>query len=333
MSNNIKSVLLVGAGIMAQDYAKVLNSQDIRFTVIGRGVSSATAFKEKTGVDVATGGLRAYLNSNSALPDAAIIAVGVEQLAETTLMLLERGVKRILVEKPAGIKTEEIARIAGSAKQQNARVFVAYNRRFYAATIKAREIIAADGGVTSFNFEFTEWSHVIEPLQADPVVKEHWFLANSTHVVDLAFFLGGDPKEISSYTAGSLSWHPSAAAFAGAGVTGEGALFSYQANWAAPGRWGVEMLTNRHRLIFRPMEQLHIQEIGSVAISKVELDDELDQKYKPGLYRQVGGFLSDQVPGELLKIADHLINCQDIYSKISTPCADPLQKHQVVSKR
>jgi len=317
MSNNIKSVLLVGAGIMAQDYAKVLNSQDIKFTVIGRGISSAAVFKEKTGVDVVTGGLKSYLNSNSALPDAAIIAVGVEQLAETTLMLLERGVKRVLVEKPAGINTEQIARIVGSAKQQNAQVFVAYNRRFYAATIKAREIIAADGGVTSFNFEFTEWSHVIEPLQADPVVKQHWFLANSTHVVDLAFFLGGDPGEISSYTTGSLSWHPSAAAFAGAGVTKEGALFSYQANWAAPGRWGVEMLTNRHRLIFRPMEQLHIQDIGSVAISKVELDDELDQKFKPGLYRQVESFLSSQVPDDMLRIDDHLTRTERIYCRIA----------------
>jgi predicted dehydrogenase len=320
MSNNIKSVLLVGAGIMGQDYARVLSALKVPFTVVGRGVSSAAVFKEVTGVDVIEGGLKKYLIGNLSLPDAAIIAVGVEQLAETTLLLLERGVKKILVEKPAGIDTEEITRIVANAKKQNAQVFVAYNRRFYASTIKAREIIAADGGVTSFNFEFTEWSHVIEPLKADPVVKKNWFLANSTHVVDLAFFLGGEPSEISSYTAGSLSWHPSAAAFAGAGKTANGALFSYQANWAAPGRWGVEILTNRHRLIFRPMEQLHIQEIGSVSINKVELDDELDQQFKPGLYRQVVSYLSDQVSDELLEIADHLINCRDIYSKILAAC-------------
>lgn len=317
MSNNIKSVLLVGAGIMAQDYTRVLNSLKVPFTVVGRGVSSAAVFKENTGADVIKGGLTNYLKRDPSLPDAAIIAVSVEQLAEITMMLLERGVKRILVEKPAGINSEEIARIAVSAKKQNAQVFVAYNRRFYAATTKAREIIAADGGVTSFNFEFTEWSHVIEPLKADPVVKMNWFLANSTHVVDLAFFLGGEPSEISSYTAGSLSWHPSAASFAGAGKTGDGALFSYQANWAAPGRWGVEMLTNRHRLIFRPMEQLHIQEIGSVAINKVEIDDELDQKYKPGLYRQVESFFSSQVSGDLLRIDDHLTRTERIYCRIA----------------
>jgi predicted dehydrogenase len=317
MPDNVKDVILVGAGIMAQDYAKVLSSQNYTFTVIGRSLASAAIFKEQTGVDVITGGLKEYLKGKSALPDIAIVAVGVEQLAVTTTMLLERGVKRILVEKPAGIDTEEIALIARFAKKQTAQVFVAYNRRFYAATIKAREIIAADGGVTSFNFEFTEWSHVIEPLEADPVVKNNWFLANSTHVVDLAFFLGGEPCEISSYTAGGLSWHPSAAVFAGAGITGMGALFSYQANWAAPGRWGVEMLTNRHRLIFRPMEQLHIQEIGSVAISKVEIYDELDQQFKPGLYRQVDSFLSSPVSEDLLSIDDHLTRTEQIYTKIA----------------
>ena len=42
-----------------------------------------------------------------------------------------------------------------------------------------KEIIAEDNGVTSFNFEFTEWSHEIEKLEKAPGVKENWFLANS----------------------------------------------------------------------------------------------------------------------------------------------------------
>lgn len=305
---------------MAQDYAKVLLHQNVSFIVIGRGSSSAAVFKQQTGIDVVTGGLDLYLQDNPSLPDIAIVSVGVEQLAATTMMLLEKGVKRILVEKPAGIDAEEIALIAQTANRHDASVLVAYNRRFYAATLKAREIIAADGGVSSFIFEFTEWGHVIEPLKADPQVKEHWFLANSTHVVDLAFFLGGCPREISSYTTGSLSWHPSAAIFAGSGITEKGSLFSYQANWAAPGRWSVEMLTNKHRLIFRPMEQLHIQEIGSVSISKVEIDDHLDQDFKPGLYRQVSGFLANPVSDDLLTIDDHLIRTEQFYAKIAPSC-------------
>ena len=319
MPNHINEVLLVGAGIMARDYAKVLAAQNVKFSVVGRGVDSASAFEEQTGVAVLAGGLKGYLQNRLVLPGLAIVAVGVEQLATTTMMLLERGVKRILVEKPAGIDSAEITQVAEACKRHGAEVFVGYNRRFYASTLKAKEIVAEDDGVTSFNFEFTEWGHVIEPLAVDASVKQHWFLANSTHVVDLAFFLGGEPSELVSYTSGGLSWHPTASAFAGAGRTSEGALFSYQANWAAPGRWGVEILTRRHRLVFRPMEQLHVQEIGSVAVSRLEIDDRLDQEFKPGLFRQVESFLSCPVSVDLLDINSHLAMTKRIYAKIANP--------------
>jgi predicted dehydrogenase len=307
MPDNVRNgVLLVGAGPMAVDYVNVLKAQDVPFKVIGRGAQSAEEFTGKTGIPVITGGLGAYLESGPELPEKAIVAVSVEQLGNAAMLLLARGVKNILLEKPAGLNPQEIRRVAEEAVEQKARVYVAYNRRFYAPTLKAREIIAEDGGVLSFNFEFTEWSHIIKDLKKAPGVMENWFLANSTHVVDLAFYLGGEPKETSCYIAGSLPWHPSASIFAGAGVAENGALFSYQANWEAPGRWGVEILTRKHRLIFRPMEQLHIQQIGSVAIEKVELDDELDQEFKPGLYLQTKSFL-DGDDGQLLKIEDQAV--------------------------
>lgn len=292
MSNYLnKRVLLVGAGTMALDYAKVLKEQNITFEVVGRGAESAVVFTQEIGIEVHTGGLKEFLEKAVELPPAAIVAVGVEQLAEATLLLLEKGIKQILVEKPAGLNIDEISQVAAQAEVQKSLVYVAYNRRFYTSTIKAQEIIREDGGVTSFIFEFTEWSHVIEDLKKADDVKQKWFLANSTHVVDLAFYLGGRPKKICCHTAGGLSWHPSASIFTGSGVSQEGVPFSYHANWEAPGRWSLEILTRRHRLIFRPMEQLHIQRFGSVSIEKVELDDELDVKFKPGLFRQVKAFL------------------------------------------
>lgn len=304
MSNHIKNnkIWLVGAGGMAVDYVKVLQAQNIEFDVIGRGKQSAELFSKKTGVNVYTGGLDQHLQRSDSVPEAAIVAVSVEQLAETTLRLMQNGIKRILVEKPAGINFDQIQQVTHGAKKNNAQVFVAYNRRFYASVLKAKEIIDDDGGVTSFNFEFTEWSHEIEKLEKAPGVKESWFFANSTHVVDLAFYLGGKPQQMSCYIAGSLDWHPTASRFAGAGISENGALFSYQANWDAPGRWGVEMLTKHHRLILRPMEQLCLQKIGSVAIENVEINDELDIRFKPGLYRQVAAFLTGKNESSLINI-------------------------------
>jgi len=293
----MKKIWLVGAGEMALEYVKILKDIQYPFQVIGRGENSAENFKQKTGVDVITGGIIDFLQRNEALCSHAIVAVGVEDLYLTSMLLLKAGVKNILLEKPGAIRKEQLLELQTLASQQNATVGIGYNRRFYQATEKAKEIIKEDGGVTSFNFEFTEWSHVIETLEKPKEVFENWFLANSTHVVDLAFYLGGKPKEICSYTSGALKWHKSSSIFAGAGISESGALFSYQANWAAPGRWSVEMLTNKHRLIFRPMEKLQVQNIGSVATEEVEMDYSMDDKYKPGLYKQVVGFIEGNFSG------------------------------------
>jgi len=317
MSHNMNGrTWLIGAGTMAIEYAKVLQAQNVSYDVIGRGAKSAAIFTEKTGIPVRQGGLQSWLN-RGARPEKAIVAVSVEELAEATKLLMKNGVKRILVEKPAGTTLEEITQVASEAENQRAEVYVAYNRRFFASTIKAQSIIAEDRGVTSFAFEFTEWSHQIVDLDKDPRVKKNWFLANSTHVVDLAFYLGGIPKEICCYQSGCLKWHPSASVFAGAGITERGALFSYHANWEAPGRWKVEILTREHRLIFCPLEKLQVQEIGSTAIEDVKLENELDLKFKPGLFLQVKAFLTGKNGDRLVTIASQKDMAEKVFSKMA----------------
>jgi len=160
--------------------------------------------------------------------------------------------------------------------------------------VKTQKIIEQDGGVVSFNFEITEWSHIIENNLKDGAVMQSWFLANTSHVTDLAWYLGGKPKVMKSYQSGSLSWHQAASRFSGAGISESGALFSYFGDWSAPGRWALEISTLASRLIFRPLEQLSIQKIGSVKIESVPFDNKLDTEFKPGIYKQIDCFLNDE---------------------------------------
>jgi len=284
------SIWLIGAGGMAQDYARVLLGLGVSYQVIGRGVDSAAAFEKATGKVVRVGGVTDALKSESP-PEKVIIAVGVEQLAATAQELIRAGTKRIMVEKPAGLDLAEVQELNRIAEQYDASVLLAYNRRFYGSVQQARQCIAEDGGVLSAQFEFTEWSHVIAPLVKGAGVKEHWLLGNSTHVIDLAFHLIGRPQDWKCWQAGSIEWHPAAARFAGAGVSEQGVMFSYLADWQAPGRWGVELLTAKRRLILRPMEQLQVTPLGSVKVEAIAPLDSLDQDYKPGLYRQTKAFL------------------------------------------
>ncbi|OFX78120.1 MAG: myo-inositol 2-dehydrogenase [Bacteroidetes bacterium GWE2_29_8] len=311
-----KNVLLVGSGPMAIEYAKVLTSMNCNVIVVGRSKKNANEFFLKTNISVIEGGIDNWLiNNNPNVIDKTIVCVSENELDNVVISLIQKGFKDILVEKPAGLNIKNIKKLSDIVKKNNVKLFVGYNRRFYASVNKALQIINEDGGVTSFYFEFTEWSHVIKDLEKGVGVKENWFLQNSTHIIDLAFYICGIPKDISSYCGGYLDWHPSASIFAGAGVSESGALFNYQANWQAPGRWGIEVLTKNHRLIFRPIEKLHIQKIGSVAIDLVEIDDKYDIEFKPGLYKEIEAYLNNDT--SQFCMLDDLVKILPFYAKIA----------------
>jgi predicted dehydrogenase len=299
---------------MAIEYAKVFKKLGITPTVVGRGNSSAETFSAETGLQVAIGGLDKWFANSAPVPDLAVVAVGEKWIGVTARTLIDHGVKRLLLEKPGGHDAQDICQVHEKSMAAKAAVYIGYNRRFYASVSAAKQLIAEDGGVTSFNFEFTEWSHIISSIEKEDGVKEQWFLSNSTHLIDLAFHLGGAPIEMSSYSSGGLSWHPIASAFAGAGRTTKGALFSYQANWESPGRWGVEVLTRKHRFILRPLEKLQVQRIGSVAIESLEIADSLDNDFKPGLFKQVESFVEGNA--DLLPTISDQMTMLEWYLKI-----------------
>lgn len=308
-------IWIIGAGAIAREYAKVLNALGKEYICIGRSIESAKAFEEVTGVFPFIGGLDAYLSGCPEIPEAAIVATNLGSLSGNTISLLKYGVKRILCEKPGFLYPQELQEVAEvCSKVHEAEVFYAYNRRFFSSTLAAEKIIEEDGGLRSFNFEFTEWGHVIAQYKKPSSELNNWFYANSTHVVDLAFFLGGMPIEMSCFAKDEAEWHKPII-FAGAGRTNKDVLFSYQANWDAPGRWAVELLTSKHRIYLKPMEQLQLQDKGSVKVYPVEIDDHLDKVFKPGFYLETKAFIDDETQ-RLCSINDQLLHISNIYEKI-----------------
>jgi predicted dehydrogenase len=301
-------ILLVGAGPMARAYVEVLKALGAAFHVVRRDHEGAREFTAETGIRAVGGGLAEWLQNNPA-PDEAIVATGVEALEETATLLMESGCRTVLLEKPGALNGSGIQRLARLAEAAKASVWIGFNRRYYASVAAARDIVNEDGGLSSAFFDFTELGYRIEALEKAPGVKERWFFANSLHVVDLAFHLAGEPEEMESRIAGGLPWHETAAQFAGSGLSKRGVCFSYRADWAAPGRWKVELFTPKRRLVLRPLETLQVQNLGSFDECTLELDDALDNAYKPGLYRQVEAWLARDsriacTIGELARMAN-----------------------------
>jgi predicted dehydrogenase len=309
-------VILVGAGVMAFDYYQVLKNLEADIDVVGRGVVSASVFKEKTGLMPFTGGLENYLASKRpSSGTVAIIATGTEFLLQSLMLLMEAGVERIMVEKPAAISIEELLKNEQQLKPFSDKVFVAYNRRFYQSVENVKRLISEDGGAKTMHFEFTEWSHLITDADILPEVKKNWFFANSTHVIDLAFFIGGPPAEMACFSkSGNLTWHEKTN-FSGAGITQKGVVFSYVSNWESAGRWAVEIMTDKRRFLLKPMEGILVQMKGSVAIEPLEFNNEIDVQFKPGLYFQTKAFL-DNEDSLLLSLGSHITNTREIYAKI-----------------
>ena len=308
------SIWLIGAGEIAQEYARIMEKLDLSFHTIGRGKDSAASFEKTTGQAVRTGGLKSALEVNKA-PEKAIIAVGIEQLAKCAINLIRAGTKEILVEKPGGINLAEVEELNNFAQKDGASVKIAYNRRFYGSVLQAQQLILEDDGVLSVKFEFTEWSHVIAPLVKGEGVKEHWLLGNSTHVIDLVFHIIGRPIDWKCWHTGSLDWHPAAARFVGAGMSEKGIMFSYLADWQAPGRWGIEILTAKHRLILSPLETLQIIKLGKVTSEVIDSTDNFDQDFKPGFYRQTKAFLEDD--SDLFCTISEQVENVRIYSEVA----------------
>jgi len=312
-----KTVLLVGCGEMAVSYASVLRAFGADFSVIGRGEAACAKFSAQTGIIPLSGGVELAATKGLLQAQTAIVAVNVDQLAPVTDRLIASGVKRILLEKPGGLNQPEIIAIDQRATAHQAEVFVAYNRRFYASVRQARELIAADGGATSLFFEFTEWSHLIAPLPTAAAVKSEWFLANSSHVCDLAFFLGGFPVSLAAECRGALAWHPAGAQFAGCGITDTGAVFAYHSNWESAGRWGVEICTARRRLHLRPLETLHEQMRGELVLRPVPLEKQMDKDFKPGLHAQTRAFLEGAgAASGLLPLSEQVRHITEVYRRM-----------------
>jgi len=307
-----ETLWLIGAGRMAQEYAKVLLTMNVSFQVYGRGKKSALLFKKETGISVIAKKLTSNFEKKN-IPKIAIVAVTVDQLFKVTKSLIKMGVKRILLEKPGGLSLHEVQSLYFLSKKKKIKVFIAYNRRFYQTVQILRNKIHHDGGLLSINFEFNEHSKKIKVLKISQNIKKKWLIANSSHVIDLAFHLSGKPKNWKCWNSGSLNWHPSSSKFCGSGITHKNIMFSYHANWETPGNWAIEFVTSKNRFILNPLEKLKIIKlVNNLKKEKVISLKGVDKKFKPGLYMQTKNFLKKN-HSFLCTLSDQVENIKTYY--------------------
>ena len=310
-----KEIWIVGAGPMAIEHARVAIHLGISPIIIGRGMVSAIEFEKKMSIPVFVGGLSKFLEERKPSKNThIIIATGSEVLMPNLLLFKDLEFNSILVEKPGAISIAELLSHEEELSKISKKIYVAYNRRYYPSVQKAIEYIEKDGGLQSLHFEFTEWSHKVGNLNKVQGVKENWFFANSTHVIDLAFYLAGSPKEIVAFQKeGNLDWHKNSF-FSGAGITENDVLFSYEANWESAGSWGIILKTSKRKLILNPLETLKKMERGSITIENCDVKS--GENLKDGLLEMYLDFLRNNKKS-LSNLQDHIGMSNQVFRVIN----------------
>lgn len=284
-------ILLVGAGYMACEYAKILNHMKQSYQTICRKKKSAEKFEKITHQRAMYGGLKNIKNLNINF-SSAIVAVNIDQLFKVTKDLINLKIKRILLEKPGMLNLKQLDKIIKLSKKKRVKILIGYNRRFYDSVHLLKKEIKKEGGISSIHFEFTEFSDEIIKLKKSIREKNKWLISNSSHIIDLAFHLAGMPKKWNCYHNGYLNWHRSAARFSGAGITKNNIPFSYFADWLCPGRWGIEIMTRQKRFILRPIENLKYISKRKFNVKNKIFTERYNRSFKPGLYQQLKSFLN-----------------------------------------
>ena len=300
-------ILVVGCGYMGKEYVKVLDALNVPCMVIGRSKEGIDSFQKKfSHIDVFEGGLENNLDVFNGISHV-IVATGIEDLYKHSKLVLQTGVKKVLLEKPGALSYSDLDALNHESQKKDIELFIAYNRRCYDSVTKAKQLIKKDGGVLSVFFEFTEWAKDIPYEKFSDKELACWILGNSSHVIDLAFSFTGTPQEMNSVVSKhhGYSWHPSGSIFCGSGLSVNNIPFSYHSNWESAGRWSVEVLTSKCRYYFRPMEKLIIQKKNEINSEEIELCSILDELYKPGLYNMVSKIIYNEHEG-LCSIEEHL---------------------------
>jgi len=313
MNYQNKTILILGAGKMGDEYAKVCKQLKIsNVTIVGKSQKNVKKIAEKYNYDYLGGGYKKNINK-IANKDLVIIAVPITEIIQNTKLFLDNGFKNILIEKPGSLYSDELLKLKHHIKKQNVRI--GYNRLFYASIKKLEELSKQDGGITSCHFTFTEWIDKINLKKYSAQILSRWGIANSSHVLSMAFYLIGFPKEMKCYQKNGFLWHKTGSIFVGSGISKRDIPFSYHADWNSSGTWSIEVMTKKRSYRLKPLEYLLKCEKNSHNWEKIPIKIKYPN-LKQGLYEEALNMLESKYKSSNLYTIDDALNLNKIAEKI-----------------
>jgi predicted dehydrogenase len=303
-------IAIIGLGNIAHKHAEVINAlPDVELVAgVKRDLETGRAFCSQYGIPQ-------YFQSTADLLawgkfDAAVISCGHHFTVEIARSVLSTG-RPCLIEKPVGFSPSETQSVLDAATCARTWGMVAVNRRFYSIIQKARELICDAGGLRAIRVEHTEWMHQASEWGLPDDLLDQYFFINGIHLLDTMCHLAGPPEStdaVARMFPGRRNAYDAMFRFR------SGAIGHYSGQWYAPGRWALDLFAEDLRITFPRMEEAVVQRTGKGP--EPLLLDEIDQKYKPGFYRQMQAFVQK---AETLKTENLKGRIENPKSKILNP--------------
>lgn len=281
---------LIGAGWIAAQHVKVINGLADEVEALGvysRTFTKAENFSKEFGIPLCARSIEELVQKVS--PDALLVLVNADQVELVVRQLIERYRLPIFIEKPAGLTPEQNKGLCDLARSHRVNTMVGFNRRYYSIFHKGLDIIRQHGQLRGVSIEDHErmWRIRGSNKYSDEVL-ENWVYVNSTHMIDLLRFFGGEPRSVSAAIHSRIERKGDQVA--AIMELDSGTIGNYSAHWYSPGGWRVVLYGDEVTVEFKPLESgwwidkdLKVTEI---------IPDEADIKFKPGLYNQMKAFVA-----------------------------------------
>ncbi|HYU46509.1 MAG TPA: Gfo/Idh/MocA family oxidoreductase [Terriglobales bacterium] len=272
---------MIGAGFTAREHIRAL--RDIAGVQVAAIHSRTRSRAEALAGEF---GIKAVCDSVPELYErsgAALVFVTVPELSINAVAKASFGFPwTVVMEKPPGYNLADALDIQRAAEDRQCHVLVALNRRFLAATLRAKAELAETSAPRFIKVQDQQsQSAALSGGQPVEVVRNYMY-ANSIHTIDyLRVFGRGNITSVEPI----LRWDPDYPGVVVCRIAYDsGDVGLYEGIWHAPGPWAVTVTVPEKRWEMRPLERLTSQKLAHPPQSA---DSSLwDTNFKPGFRLQ-----------------------------------------------
>ena len=297
---------IVGAGHIAKKHLEVVSKiKGLKVTSItSRTYKKAKFLAKDFNINYVFKDIKNMIKEDK--PDGLLILVSAENIYKITQKIIPYKIP-FFVEKPPGLNLSEIKKLSFLSSKYKVINMVGFNRRFYSNFILGAKIIKKHGKLLGITIEGHERFWKIKNLISKKN-RDSWIYSNSSHVIDLFRFFGGEIISTKSFTRNIHNKNPDQ--FSSIIKFKNGIIGNFISNWYSPSGWSVVLHGEKVMVEFKPLEEGVW--IDQKFVKHKIKNDIKDMEYKPGFYMQMNAFK------KLLVTKEMIWPSQDLNSSLKT---------------